>query len=93
MFSDGILPLIECNAITNAKKYHHPGKVVTSFVYGSKKLYDFCHDNPMIFFGDVQWVNDPTVIRQNPKATAINAAVEVDLTGQVSKKSFSLSYS
>ncbi|KAI6178833.1 Acetyl-CoA deacylase [Aphelenchoides besseyi] len=83
MFSDGILPLLECNAITNAKKYHHPGRVVTSFVYGSKKLYDFLHDNPLVHFGDVQWVNDPAIIRQNPKVTAINSAVEVDLTGQV----------
>uniref|UniRef100_A0A914DZ50 Acetyl-CoA hydrolase n=1 Tax=Acrobeloides nanus TaxID=290746 RepID=A0A914DZ50_9BILA len=83
MFSDGILPLVECNAITNSKKYHKPGKIVTSFVYGSKKLYDFLHDNPMVYFGDVQWTNDPTVVRQNPKVTAINSAVEVDLTGQV----------
>lgn len=84
MFSDGILPLVDCNAITNSKKFHKPGKIVTSFVYGSKKLYDFLHDNPMVYFGDVQWTNDPSVVRQNPKVTAINSAVEVDLTGQVS---------
>ena len=83
MFSDGILPLLKSNAINNSQKYHHPGRVVTSFVYGSKKLYDFLDDNPMIFFGDVQWVNDPAIIRRNPKVTAINSAVEVDLTGQV----------
>jgi acyl-CoA hydrolase len=48
MLSDGILPLVECNAITNSKKFHHPGRIVTSFVYGSKKLYDFLNDNTMV---------------------------------------------
>jgi acyl-CoA hydrolase len=83
MLSDGVLPLIRNNAITNAKKFHHPGRLVTSFVYGSKELYDFLNDNPLVYFGDVQWTNDPAVIRQNPKVAAINSAVEVDLTGQV----------
>jgi acyl-CoA hydrolase len=83
MFSDGILDLVECNALTNAQKHIMPGKIVTSFVYGSKRLYDFLNDNPLVYFGDVQWCNDPSVIRQNPKVTAINSAVEVDLTGQV----------
>ncbi|CAI4224168.1 unnamed protein product [Auanema sp. JU1783] len=83
MFSDGVLDLIECNAITNSKKTIHPGKLVVSFVYGSTKLYKYLHDNPLIHFGDVQWVNDPAFIRQNPKVTAINSAVEIDLTGQV----------
>uniref|UniRef100_A0A915PEQ3 Acetyl-CoA hydrolase n=1 Tax=Setaria digitata TaxID=48799 RepID=A0A915PEQ3_9BILA len=84
MFSDGVLKLVECNAITNAKKPLHPGKMVVSFVYGSKKLYSFLHDNPMVFFGDVAWVNDPSIVKTMPKMTAINSAVEVDLTGQVS---------
>ncbi|CAD6190193.1 unnamed protein product [Caenorhabditis auriculariae] len=83
MFSDGVLDLIERNAITNAKKTVHPGKLTVSFVYGSTKLYDYLNDNPLIEFGDVQWVNDPAVIRKNPKVTAINSAVEIDLTGQV----------
>uniref|UniRef100_A0AC35UEV9 Acetyl-CoA hydrolase n=1 Tax=Rhabditophanes sp. KR3021 TaxID=114890 RepID=A0AC35UEV9_9BILA len=83
MFSDGILDLVSCNAITNRFKHHNPGKMTVSFVYGSKKLYDFLHDNPFVHFGDVAWVNDPSIIRQNPKVTAINSAVEVDLTGQV----------
>ncbi|VDL73337.1 unnamed protein product [Nippostrongylus brasiliensis] len=83
MFSDGVLDLIACNAITNRKKTIHPGRLVVSFVYGSKKLYDYLNDNPLIEFGDVQWVNDPAIIRQNPKVTAINSAVEIDLTGQV----------
>lgn len=83
MFSDGILDLIKCNAITNAKKALFPGRVIVSFVYGSKKLYDYLNNNPLIEFGDVQWVNNPTIIRVNPKVTAINSAVEIDLTGQV----------
>ncbi|KAK5984358.1 4-hydroxybutyrate coenzyme A transferase, partial [Trichostrongylus colubriformis] len=83
MFSDGVLDLIACNAITNQKKVISPGRLVVSFVYGSKKLYDYLHDNPLIEFGDVQWVNDPSTIRMNPKVVAINSAVEIDLTGQV----------
>ncbi|KAK5975477.1 4-hydroxybutyrate coenzyme A transferase [Trichostrongylus colubriformis] len=83
MFSDGVLDLIACNAITNKKKLVRPGKLVVSFVWGTKKLYDYLNNNPLIEFGDVQWVNDPSIIRQNPKVVAINSAVEVDLTGQV----------
>uniref|UniRef100_A0A914ZU75 Acetyl-CoA hydrolase/transferase C-terminal domain-containing protein n=1 Tax=Parascaris univalens TaxID=6257 RepID=A0A914ZU75_PARUN len=83
MFSDGVLDLIECNAITNSKKDLHPGKMVVSFVYGSTRLYNFLDDNPLVFMGDVAWVNDPAVIRTMPRMTAINSAVEIDLTGQV----------
>ncbi|MFH4977673.1 hypothetical protein AB6A40_004382 [Gnathostoma spinigerum] len=83
MFSDGVLDLIDCNAITNAKKNIHPGKLVVSFVYGSTRLYNFLNNNPSVLFGDVSWVNDPAVIRTLPKMCAINSAVEVDLTGQV----------
>ncbi|CAJ0585768.1 unnamed protein product, partial [Mesorhabditis spiculigera] len=83
MFSDGVLPLLQKNVITNGNKIIHPGKLVVSFVYGSTELYNFLHDNPLVEFGDVQWVNDPAIIRQNPKVTAINSAVEIDLTGQV----------
>lgn len=57
MFSDGVLPLLECNAINNSQKYHYPGRVLTSFVYGSKKLYDFLNNNPIIHFGDVSGVD------------------------------------
>ncbi|KAM3718531.1 4-hydroxybutyrate coenzyme A transferase [Dirofilaria immitis] len=87
MFSDGVLKLVECNAITNTEKSIYPGKMVVSFVYGSKKLYSFLHDNPFVFFGDVAWVNDPSVVKTLPKMTAINSAVEVDLTGQVGSDS------
>uniref|UniRef100_A0A0N4Z0Y2 Acetyl-CoA hydrolase n=1 Tax=Parastrongyloides trichosuri TaxID=131310 RepID=A0A0N4Z0Y2_PARTI len=83
MFSDGVLDLVESNAITNRFKVTQPGRMTVSFVYGSRKLYDFLNDNPYIHFGDVATVNDPSIIRKNPKVTAINSCVEVDLTGQI----------
>lgn len=92
MFSDGILPLVENNAINNSKKHHQTGRLVTSFAYGTEKLYKFLDNNPAVHFGDVQWVNDPQIIRQNPKVTAINSAVEVDLTGQVRIRNFCYSF-
>ncbi|VDM93470.1 unnamed protein product [Onchocerca ochengi] len=83
MLSDGILKLIDCNAITNLKKSIFPGKIVASFIYGSDKLYHFVDNNSSIFVGDASWVNDPRTIRMMPKMIAINSAVEIDLTGQV----------
>lgn len=83
MFSDGILPLIESGVITDEKKEIHPGKVVSTFIWGTRALYDFADDNPRIMLRDVAYTNDTAVIRQNPKVTAINSAIEVDLTGQV----------
>ncbi len=83
MFSDGVLPLYESGAIDNSQKAIHPGKLVASFTGGSRKLYDFIDDNPAAVFLDVAYVNQPNVIARNPKMTAINSAVEVDLTGQV----------
>jgi 4-hydroxybutyrate CoA-transferase len=83
MFSDGLIPLIESGVITNQHKKKHRGRVVTSFVLGTRKLYDFIDNNPLIRFLDVEYVNDVTVIKSNPKVTAINSAIEVDLTGQV----------
>eukprot|EP00163_Fabomonas_tropica_P027780 TRINITY_DN5458_c0_g1_i1.p1 TRINITY_DN5458_c0_g1~~TRINITY_DN5458_c0_g1_i1.p1 ORF type:complete len:399 (+),score=76.06 TRINITY_DN5458_c0_g1_i1:137-1333(+) len=77
MFSDGVLPLVEKGVITNAKKYHHAGKIVTSFVVGSERLYNYVDDNPLVEFHDASWVNDTSVIRQNPRVTAINSAIEV----------------
>lgn len=88
MFSDGIIPLMECNSIDNSKKIHQPGRLTVSFVFGSSKLYKFLDNNPYVHFGDVEWVNDPSIIRQNPKVTAINSAIEVDLEGQVIKNNF-----
>ncbi|MFZ7116722.1 MAG: acetyl-CoA hydrolase/transferase family protein [Bacteroidota bacterium] len=83
MFSDGILPLIEKGIINGRMKKKHTGKIVSAFAMGTKKLYDFINDNPMVALLDVSYVNDTTVIRKNDKMTAINSAVEIDLTGQV----------
>ncbi|MBK7754234.1 MAG: acetyl-CoA hydrolase/transferase family protein [Flavobacteriales bacterium] len=83
MCSNGIVDLIERGVITNRLKRKHPGRVVTSFAIGTRKLYDHIDDNPQFAFLDAQYVNDGHVIRSNPKATAINSAIEIDLTGQV----------
>jgi len=83
MFSDGVIDLVEKGVINNKKKAKHPEKIVGSFVMGSRDLYDFVDDNPMIAMLDVAYVNDTAVIRENPKVTAINSAIEVDITGQV----------
>ncbi len=83
MFSDGIIPLVEKGIIDGSQKKVHPGKVVTGFAMGSQKLYDFVDDNPAIVFLDIAYINDTNVIRRNPKVTAINSAIEVDLTGQI----------
>lgn len=83
MFSDGIIPLIEKGIITNQYKKKHRGKTVTSFLSGTRKLYDFVDDNPSIAVLGIDYVNDTAVIRTNPKVTAINSAIEVDITGQV----------
>jgi acyl-CoA hydrolase len=83
MFSDGIIPLIESGVITNQHKKKYRGKTVTSFMLGSRKLYDFVDDNPSIVVLNIDYVNDTAVIRTNPKVTAINSAIEVDITGQV----------
>lgn len=83
MFSDGIIPLVEKGIITNQHKRKHPGRIVTGFILGTRKLYDFVDDNPLISVLDIDYVNDTAVIRTNPKVTAINSAIEIDLTGQV----------
>lgn len=83
MFSDGIVPLIKSGVVNNEKKNVLKGKTVTSFVAGTRKVYDFIDDNPSMSFMNVSFVNDSGVIRQNPKVVAINSALEVDLTGQI----------
>ncbi len=83
MFSDGVVELFKKGAISGNKKNTHPGKIVGGFVLGSRKLYDFIDDNPSVAMLDIQYINDTSVIRRNPKVTAINSAIEVDLTGQV----------
>lgn len=83
MFSNGILGLLKSGAITNKYKKKHPGKTVSSFVTGTKELYDTINDNPEFSFHEAAYVNDTTVIRKNPKVISINSCVEMDLTGQV----------
>lgn len=83
IFSDGILPLIERGVINGSKKVIHPGTVLSSFAWGSKKLYDFINNNPLFMMRDSSYVNNAHLIQKNPKVTAINSAIEVDLTGQV----------
>lgn len=83
MFSDGVIPLIEAGIINNSKKKLNVGRSVTGFLTGTRKLYDFVNDNPQVRVMDISYVNDTSIIRQNPRATAINSAIEIDLTGQV----------
>jgi 4-hydroxybutyrate CoA-transferase len=83
MFSDGMLPLLEGGVITNSRKAVQPGRTITSFVSGSQRLYDFVHDNPAVEFHGCDRTNDVALIRRNDKVTAINSALEIDLTGQV----------
>ncbi len=83
MFSDSLIDLIESGVVTCKKKTLHPGKVIASFVMGTKKLYDYIDNNPLFEFHPSEYVNDPYIIAQNNKMVAINSALEVDLTGQV----------
>lgn len=83
MFSDGVVQLYEMGVITNDRKTLHRGKMVAGFLLGTKRLYDFVDNNPVVELHPSEYVNDPFVIRQNDKMVAINSALEVDLTGQV----------
>jgi len=83
MFSDGIIPLIENGVVDNSLKKINVGRSVTAFLTGTRRLYDYVNDNPGIRVMEINYVNDTSVIRQNPKVTAINSAIEIDLTGQV----------
>jgi len=83
MFSDGIIPLVEQGVITNAAKTLHRGKIIASFVMGSRRLYDFIDNNPLVEFHPTEYTNDPYIIAQNDKMISVNSAIEVDLTGQI----------
>lgn len=83
MFADGILPLVESGVVNGAEKGIDVGKMVSTFLMGSKKLYDFVDDNPGVVMKDVSYTNDINMICRNPKVTAINSAIQVDITGQV----------
>ncbi len=88
MFSDGVVDLFKAGAITNRLKAVHPGRIVTTFVNGSRKVFDFVQDNPIIEFHPCDRTNDTSLIRKNDKAVAINSAIQIDLTGQVCADSF-----
>jgi acyl-CoA hydrolase len=83
MFSDGVIALHNKGVITGKYKKKHPRKIVSSFVFGSEKVYDFIDNNSEVFLFDCSYTNNPHVILQNPKVVAINSAIEIDLTGQV----------
>lgn len=83
MFSDGVMELIEAGVITNERKTLHRGKIISGFLMGSKKLYDFVDNNPIIELHPNGYTNDPFIIAANEKMVAINSALQVDLTGQV----------
>jgi acyl-CoA hydrolase len=83
MFSDGMIDLIESGVVNNSRKTLHPHKVITSFVLGSQRVYDFIDDNQLVEFHPNRYVNSPTIIARNARMAAVNSAIEIDLTGQV----------
>ena len=83
MFSDGLVDLVEMGIVNGEKKTLHPGKIITGFVLGTKKTYDFIDNNPIVEFHRQEYVNDPFIIAKDNKMIAVNSAIEIDLTGQV----------
>jgi acyl-CoA hydrolase/GNAT superfamily N-acetyltransferase len=91
-FTERLIDLIESGVITCRKKSLHPGKVVAAFCMGTKRLYDYVHNNPLFEFRPCKYVNDPYVIAQNDKMVSINSALTVDLTGQVCSDSLGFEF-
>lgn len=83
MFAGGVVDLVKKGCVTNDKKIIHRGRIVGSFLVGTKELYDFVDNNPFIEMLEINYVNDTKIVCQNPKMTAINSCIEVDLTGQI----------
>lgn len=83
MFSDGVVDLMQSGAITNRLKHVHRGRSVTSFVYGTQRVYDYVNDNPYVEFHPCDRTNDTALIRKNDRVTAVNSGLEIDLSGQV----------
>ncbi|MCW8805255.1 MAG: 4-hydroxybutyrate CoA-transferase [Ignavibacteriaceae bacterium] len=83
MFSDGLINLVEEGIVNGEEKTIHPGKIIAGFVLGTKRLFKFIDNNPVIEFHPQEYVNDPFIIAQNKKMVAINSAIEIDITGQV----------
>jgi 4-hydroxybutyrate CoA-transferase len=92
MFSDGAMELFEAGVITNERKTLHPGKIVSSFTMGSRRLYDFIDNNPVVEMHPSHYTNDPFIIAQNDNMVAINSAISIDLTGQVNSDSIGLQF-
>jgi 4-hydroxybutyrate CoA-transferase len=90
MFSDGVVDLVEAGVITGRRKTLHPGKLVATFLMGTRRLYDFVDRNPAVELYPVDYVNDPWIIAKNDKMVSINSCIEVDLTGQVASESIGL---
>ena len=87
MFSDRLVDLVEAGVITNRIKPTQTGRISTSFVTGTRRLFDFINDNPLVHFHGCDWTNDTQLICKMPGMTAINSAIQVDLTGQVNADS------
>ncbi len=83
MFADGLLPLVEAGVVNGSRKRIDRGKIVASFLMGSRRVYDFVDRNPMVRMREAAYTNDPFRIARNPKVVAINSAIQIDLTGQV----------
>jgi acyl-CoA hydrolase len=92
MFADGVVELFEAGVITNEKKTLHPGKIVSSFVMGSRKLYNFIDNNPVVEMHPSHYVNDPFIISRNDNMVSINSAISIDLTGQVNSDSMGTTF-
>jgi acyl-CoA hydrolase len=88
IFSDGVVDLVAAGAVSNRLKAVHPGRIVTTLVNGTRKVFDFVHDNPQVEFHPCDRTNDTSLIRKNDRATAVNSAIQIDLTGQVCADSF-----
>lgn len=86
LISDGAIDLIESGVVTGVHKRRRPNQSVTTFALGTRRLYDFLHENPSIQFLPVEWVNDPRIIAQQPLMISINATTEVDLLGQAASE-------
>jgi 4-hydroxybutyrate CoA-transferase len=92
MFSDGVIKLVESGVITNEKKTFHPGKIIAGFVLGTRKLFDFIDNDPLLEFHPSNYTNDPFNIAKNDNMVAINSAIEIDLTGQICADSIGPSF-
>ncbi|MGH4050263.1 MAG: acetyl-CoA hydrolase/transferase family protein [Clostridium sp.] len=91
MISDGVAELVEAGVITNKAKTLHPGKIIVTFLMGTKKLYDFVNNNPMVEMHSVDYTNDPVIVAKNSKMVCINSAIQVDLMGQVNAETIGTS--